>query len=52
VFAHEPLGVVSRARVSTSRSAAAPTFPSTTAALRFSPRSFARFIAEPWNAAR
>jgi hypothetical protein len=36
--------------VSTSVSALVPTLPSTTAALRFSPRSFARFIGGPLNA--
>ena len=41
----------SSARVSTSTSAAVPTLPNTTAASRFNPRSFARFIGEPLNAA-
>jgi hypothetical protein len=36
--------------VSTSTSSRVPTFPSTTAALRLSPRSFARFIGEFHNA--
>lgn len=39
------------ARVSTSISSAVPTLPCTTDALRFSPRSFARLIGEPLNAA-
>ena len=36
----------------TSTSSAFPTFPSTTAALRFNPRSFARFIGEPLSPTR
>ena len=37
--------------MSTSASSVVPTLPSTTAALRFSPRSFERFIGELLNAA-
>jgi hypothetical protein len=37
--------------VSTSASPDDPTLPNTTAAFRFIPRSFARFIGEPLNAA-
>ena len=37
--------------MSTSTLSAVPTLPSTTAALRASPRRFARFIGEPLNAA-
>nr|WP_230981081.1 hypothetical protein [Gemmatimonas groenlandica] len=39
------------AEISDGTSCADPTLPSTTAALRFSPRSFARFIGDPLNAA-
>jgi hypothetical protein len=37
--------------VSTSTSSAVPTLPRTAAALRFNPRSSARFIGEPLDAA-
>lgn len=40
-----------RAVTSRGTSSGEPTLPSTTAALRFNPRSFARFIGEPLNAA-
>ena len=37
--------------MSTPTSASLPTLPNTTAALRFEPRSFPRFVGEPLNAA-